>query len=253
MATTVDRRLDGAETCSTHITTSPAMIGIALPCACLCVALILAGAGAGAEESAVQCAREANDGNIGACERAVAEHPDDLGLKRRYALSLIVSGAPWHAIEVYREVAARAPDDAEAQFDYAAGLGTVNRFPDAVAPIERALALKPDEPRYERLADIIYERTGKHDKLFQVTLREAQQGDRIAMYETGLFYADGVGVKPDEAKALDWLMRAAARNHVGAMDRLAEVYLEGKLGQAVDPAAAEGWAAKARAARLATE
>ncbi|MGE5146269.1 MAG: tetratricopeptide repeat protein, partial [Candidatus Eiseniibacteriota bacterium] len=186
-----------------------------------------AAAEAPAEDAVAQCVREANDGNIGACERAIAEHPDDLALKRRYALSLLVSGAPFHAIEVYREVAMRAQDDAEAQFDYAAGLGTVNRFPDAVAPIERALALKPDEPRYERLADIIYERTGNHPKLFQVTLREAEQGDRIAMYETGLFYADGIGVARDAAKALDWLMRAAQRNHVGAMDRLAEVYAEG--------------------------
>ena len=225
--------------------------------ALLAGALALSGAAPAAEKApesaAAQCVREANDGNIGACARAVAEHPEDLALKRRYALSLIVSGAPFHAIEVYREVAARAQDDAEAQFDYAAGLGTVNRFPDAIAPIERALALKPDEPRYERLADIIYERTGKHDKLFQVTLREAQQGDRIAMYETGLFYADGVGVKRDDDKALHWLMRAAARDHVGAMDRLAEVYLEGKLGQKVDFTQAESWAAKAKAARLSTE
>ena len=226
--------------------------------ALLAVGLTLAGAVAAAaekapESAAAQCIREANDGNIGACERAVAEHPNDLALKRRYALSLIVSGAPWHAIEIYREVAARSQDDAEAQFDYAAGLGTVNRFPDAIAPIERALALKPDEPRYERLADIIYERTGKHEKLFQVTLREAHQGDRIAMYEIGLFYADGVGVKRDDMKALDWLERAAARDHVGAMDRLAEVYLEGKLGQPIDLTQAETWAAKAKAARLATD
>ena len=205
------------------------------------------------EDAASTCIREANDGNIAACKRAMAEHPKDLALKRRYALSLIVSGVPFHAIEVYREVAMRAQDDAEAQFDYAAALGTVNRFPDAVAPIERALALAPDEPRYERLADIIYERTGQHDKLFKVTLREAEQGDRIAMYETGLFYADGIGTKPDAAKALDWLKRAAARNHVSAMDRLAEVYLDGKLGQKIDPDEAESWAAKARAARLATE
>jgi hypothetical protein len=37
------------------------------------------------------------------------------------------------------------------------------------------------------------------------------------------------------------------------MDRLVEVYLEGKLGQRIDPAEAERWARKAREARLARD
>jgi TPR repeat protein len=227
---------------------------IALPRALLATALLLAAASAVAEENAaVHCLREANDGNIGACERAVAANPDDTVLRRRLALSMIVAGAAERSIDVYREAIRRAPDDAEAQYDLAAALGTLNRFPEAVAPIERALALEPDEPRYQRLADIVYWRVGAHDKLFRVTLREAERGDRIAMYEIALLYAEGIGVAADDGAALGWMKRAAERDHVGAMDRLSEVYLEGKLGQKVDPSEAEAWAAKARAARLATE
>ena len=229
------------------------MTATALPRILLCAALALAAAPAFADDDAEQCVREANDGNIGACQRAVAAHPDDIALRRKLALSLIVAGAVEPALEAYRDAARRAPDDAEAQYDLAAALGTANRFAGAVAPIERALALVPDEPRYQRLADIVYAHVGAQDKRFRVTLMEAERGDRIAMYEIGLFYADGMGVTRDDAKALDWLMRAAARDHVGAMDRLAEVYAEGKLGQKVDAVEAESWAAKAQAARLATE
>ena len=216
-------------------------------------AVLAAGAATAAENAATQCLREANDGNIAACERAVAADPDDSALRRRLALSMIVAGAAERAIDVYREAARLAPDDAEAHYDLAVALGTLNRFPEAVAPIERALALKPDNLRYERLADIVYGRVGAHDKLFRVTLREAEQGDRIAMYEVALLYAEGTGVTADDRQALDWMKRAAEHDHVGAMDRLIEVYLEGKLGQRIDPAEAELWAAKARAARLAKD
>jgi TPR repeat protein len=205
------------------------------------------------DDAAAQCVREANDGNIAACERATAEHPQDSALRRKLALSMIVAGAAERAIDVYREAMRLAPDDAEAHYDLAVALGTLNRFPEAVAPIERALALQPDEPRYERLADIVYGRVGAHDKLFRVTLREAEQGDRIAMYEVALLYAEGTGVKADDAQALGWMKRAAERAHVAAMDRLVEVYLEGKLGQRIDPAEAERWARKAREARLARD
>jgi len=217
-------------------------------------ALVLAATAARADETAAtQCIREANDGNIAACERAVAASPDDSALRRKLALSMIVAGAAERAIEVYRDAARLSPDDAEAHYDLAVALGTLSRFPEAVAPIERALALKPDEPRYERLADIVYGRVGAHDKLFRVTLREAEQGDRIAMYEVALLYAEGTGVAADDARALGWMKRAAERAHVGAMDRLVEVYLEGKLGQRIDPAEAEIWARKAREARLARD
>jgi TPR repeat protein len=217
------------------------------------VLLFVAQAAAAEDDAAAQCIREANDGNIAACERATAAHPEDAALRRKLALSMIVAGAAERAIDVYREATRLAPDDAEAQYDLAVALGTLNRFPEAVAPIERALALKPDEPRYEKLADIVYGRIGAHDKLFRITLREAQQGDRIAMYEVALLYAEGTGVAADEAQALDWMKRAALRDHVGAMDLLVEVYLEGKLGQRIDPAEAELWARKAREARLARD
>jgi TPR repeat protein len=215
--------------------------------------LAAAHASAGDDGAAAQCLRGANDGNIGACERAVAADPDNAVLRRKLALSMIVAGAAERSIAVYREAIRRAPDDAESYYDLAAALGTLNRFPEAVAPIERALALRLDEPRYDRLADIIYGRVGAHDKLFRVTLRQAERGDRISMYEIALLYAEGIGVKADDGAALDWMKRAAERDHVGAMDRLAEVYREGKLGQPADPAQAEMWAAKARAARAAWE
>jgi uncharacterized protein len=232
----------------------PAMIATALPRALIASTLLLAVPAAASDDSAaIQCRREANDGNIGACERAVAANPDDAGLRRKLALSMFVSGAAERAIEVYRDAVRQTPDDPEAYFDLAAGLGTLSRFPEAVAPIERALALKPDEPRYERLADIIYWRVGAHDKLFRVTLREAQQGDRIAMYEVSLLYAEGTGVTRDTRQALAWMQRAAEHDHVAAMDRMVDVYKEGRFGQPVDIAKAEAWAAKAQAARLSPE
>jgi TPR repeat protein len=227
-----------------------ALLRLLLPAALLCAISTTAVA---EDDAAAQCVREANDGNIAACERAVAAHPRDSVLRRKLALSLIVAGAAERAVDVYREATHLSFDDAEAHYDLAVALGTLNRFPEAVAPIERALALEPDKPRYERLADIIYGRIGAHDKLFRVTLREAEQGDRIAMYEVALLYAEGTGVAADEAQALHWMKRAAARDHVGAMDRLVEIYLEGRFGQPIDPAEAESWARRAREARLARE
>jgi uncharacterized protein len=60
----------------------------------------------------------------------------------------------------------------------------------------------------------------------------AKKGDARAMAMLGLFYQKGLGVDADLNKAVDWYARAGEKNDVGAQYSLAEIYLDGALGEA---------------------
>ena len=200
-----------------------------------------------------RCIAEAESGNHRLCEQAVEATPGDLRVRRAFARALLVGGAENRAVLEYDELARRAPDDAQAHFDLAAALGALNYYEDAERPLERALALKPDFDDAHRLAVLMNERLKRWDRALQHSLRLAEAGDTAAMHDVAVAYEFGRGVERSQAAALDWLVRAGEAGHVGALDRLTHIYLEGLLGVASDEKAALAWAAKAREARLRME
>ncbi len=59
---------------------------------------------------------------------------------------------------------------------------------------------------------------------FGRTLKDARAGILEAQYQVGLMYANGAGVAPDLAQAVEWIRRAAERGHVGAQYMLGTHY-----------------------------
>jgi len=214
------------------------------------MATALAAATPAAADLGPRCIAEAERGNHRLCEQAVEAAPGDLRIRRAFARALLVGGAENRAVLEYDEVARRAPDDPQAHFDLAAALGALNYYEDAERPLERALALRPDFEDAHRLAVLMHQRLKRWDRALQHSLRLAEGGDTSAMHDVSVAYEFGRGVEANQAAALNWLVRAGEAGHVGALDRLTHIYLEGLLGVASDEKAALAWAAKAREARL---
>ncbi len=76
--------------------------------------------------------------------------------------------------------------------------------------------------------------------------KAADQGDPAAQSKLGLFYAEGTGVKKDEAKAVEWFRKAAAQGYAFAQLKLGVMYENGR-GVAKDETKAVEWYAKAAA------
>ena len=68
--------------------------------------------------------------------------------------------------------------------------------------------------------------------------KKAKLGDPNAMFKLGGAFHQGVGVEQDEAKGVEWLLKAVQKDHTAATARLAFCYATGKglaknLGRAV--------------------
>jgi TPR repeat protein len=64
--------------------------------------------------------------------------------------------------------------------------------------------------------------------------KAAEQGDPDGEYDLGHMYVTGEGVEKNAEKAVYWLSRAAAKNHILAVSTLAQAYRKGELGLAID-------------------
>ena len=62
---------------------------------------------------------------------------------------------------------------------------------------------------------------------------KAEKGDGVAQWNLGCCYYEGWGVTRDDAEAVDWFRKAAAKNCAGAQYNLGECYYGG-LGVAKD-------------------
>ncbi len=129
------------------------------------------------------CADPADAPALAACEGAVLAVPEDEAALRRLAWLLLSSHREPRALELFGRLALSRQDDPEAQFDYAAALATVWNYRAAAEPITRAIRLRGDEPRYYRLAAIIYEQLARPEEAFVFHLRLARMGDRVAMFD----------------------------------------------------------------------
>lgn len=83
----------------------------------------------------------------------------------------------------------------------------------------------------------------------------AEKGNAHAQYNLAVFtlhhpdLLPGLSPAQIDATALAWFRKSAANGHPAAMEYLADVYRDGKLGQRPDPGIARQWADKAAAAR----
>jgi S1-C subfamily serine protease len=73
---------------------------------------------------------------------------------------------------------------------------------------------------------------------------KAENGNADAQYKLARFYANGYGVKQDNAEAARWLRKAADQGNVVAQVVLGTWYLKGR-GVSNNPAEAEKWVSKA--------
>jgi TPR repeat protein len=183
------------------------------------------------------------------CRQAVGAHPKDADVRRNYAISLSFGGLYDSAVRQYEEVARLAPKSHRGHYELAWIHAFKRQYKQAEAPIEQAMALKPKHLKYMRLAAIIFAANKHQKKRFAVVKQAAEMGDQILMFELAFLYADGNGVKEDESQTLHWLLKAAKKGHVLAMDRLATAYLNGKLGAKKNREKADFWAKKAHDAR----
>lgn len=85
-----------------------------------------------------------------------------------------------------------------------------------------------------------------HRRLARLAIKQLLPDDLYAetMYNTGVFYADGLGTLQNHKKAFYWFEKAALRGEAIAMLRLAIIYSDG-LGVAADIDISLGWLYKA--------
>ena len=76
--------------------------------------------------------------------------------------------------------------------------------------------------------------------LFVTTEREAKSGNKVSQFNLGLYYADGIGVDQDSAKAIYWWRKAASQNNRIAQCNIGLCYAEG-TGVAQDDKQAVQW------------
>ena len=77
--------------------------------------------------------------------------------------------------------------------------------------------------------------------------KSAEQGEAAGEFGLGRAYADGTGVKKDEAVALEWYRKAEKKNYASALDALGRAYRTGTLGLPRDLEKAKGYEERVRA------
>lgn len=210
-------------------------------------ALCLAALPLRAQDWAQSCAIARGQDKVVACNQALKAAPGDIELRRHLGRALLDLGDGMGGANEFGAIAEENQSDPRAWYDYAAALATDYRFADAAKAIERSLALDPRPFEANKIAVLVYERTGREAEAYQANLRLAALGDRIAMNDIAEALLEGRGVTADPGAAVPWLVRAAEAGHFGAMALLARVYAEGLYGQARDAARAEYWNRKSDA------
>jgi TPR repeat protein len=186
---------------------------------------------------------------IAACLAAIKADPDSIALRHRLGFAYLEADLFADSIKALRYVTTRWPNDWQGQFDLASVYGFLQAYPSAVAPIEAAMRIEPNNLQSLMLATIIFRNVRRDETVFRIALKAANLGDRVAMFMTSYHYESGVGTQKDMARARYWVEKAASAGHVGAMDQMARGYLHGEMGFTPDPQKAEIWATRARKAR----
>lgn len=77
--------------------------------------------------------------------------------------------------------------------------------------------------------------------------KAADQNDPAGEYGLGLMYSKGEGVKQDSTKALEYITRAAEKDHYDAVSALVAIYTKGGMGMEPNLEKGEFWSARAAA------
>jgi TPR repeat protein len=150
------------------------------------------------------------------------------------------------AIALFRARAAAAPMDAVALYDLGVAYATMNMNRQALVPPRRAVQIDPTYLDAWRVLAIAHGFTGARQEALAATTAAAELGSVNDMFEAGEMYAKGVGTRPDPASGLMWIERAAVSGHIGAMERLGRVHLDGEYGVERDEAKGQAWLFRAR-------
>ncbi|MFK0689376.1 caspase family protein [Mesorhizobium sp. IMUNJ 23033] len=149
---------------------------------------------------------EIGDKAVEVCEAAVKAYPDVSRFRYELGRALLAAGKVEEAKTVIEEAAKKGHVRAvfELGYMYATGTGTA---------IDRTQA----NALYKAAAD---------------------KGDPYGMMAWGRALFNGYDVKPDTAKGLDLLLKAAAMGHTYAMNELASIFTDGRNGVPADAARA---------------
>jgi TPR repeat protein len=202
-----------------------------------------------AANDAVRCHSFKGRDAVIACLAAIKADPASKRLRRRLGFAYLEADLFSESIKALREVTTRWPNDWQGQFDLASVYGFLQAYPSAVAPIEAAMRIEPNNLQSLMLATIIFRNVRRDETVFRIALKAAGLGERVAMFMTSYHYEYGVGTGKDLASARYWMEKAAAAGHVAAMDQMTRGYLNGEMGFTPDARKAEIWAARARKAR----
>lgn len=96
-----------------------------------------------------------------------------------------------------------------------------------------ALLRKPADAGHapsQSLLGYILDKAELNDEAVVYYRKAAEQNDADGQFGLGSMYAAGEGVKRDLAEARKWITRAAEKGHAGAINVLAQAYINGALG-----------------------
>ena len=209
-------------------------------------ALLIAPPASAQQSLAARCAAMAVEGNVAACERAIAENPQDDESRRHLGRAFLAVGDGGMSIRTYRDLLTRHPDDWTLHFDLAVATTAAMRYGEAVEPALTALRLHPGDVPALKIARIALQMSGRHAEAVAVLERLAAEGDVTAMNDLGEAFEFARGVARASSLAVAWYVKAGEAGHGGAAARLADAYLNGELDLPPDAAAAELWAKRAR-------
>ncbi|KAF9200329.1 hypothetical protein BGZ49_009458 [Haplosporangium sp. Z 27] len=146
-------------------------------------------------------------------------------------------------LELYRQNAKKT-NDPELQFEFAAFMidaGKALEDPqaktelfDEALKLLRKLSTNGHAESQHYLAECFASGFAKgkpdFDKAFPLWVQASKHGHPDAAYRTGRCYDEGLGIRKDNARAVQFYRKAASANHPGAMWRLGVITLYGELG-----------------------
>lgn len=184
------------------------------------------------------------------CGKAIKAAPEDQGLQQRLGYLYLNLGLYESSVDTFRAMTKKWPKSWRPYYDLATVYSYIRAYTYALPEIETAIKLGGRNIDALTLAVVIYRNLKRNGDAFRLALRAAELGDVGSMAVTAFNYEEGVGTVKDPAKAVDWLRRAAKGGHVGAMNQMSALYLEGGLGLRPDEKKAKQWAARSRQARF---
>ncbi|MCI9023955.1 MAG: sel1 repeat family protein [Dorea sp.] len=149
---------------------------------------------------------------------------------------------PKEAVGYFRKAAEK--DHIHAQYQlalaYYTGAGVKKDEDESIRWLEKAAA-KSHKEAGELLAKLQEKRRIKQEKNeFKNHLRQAEKGDVYAQSKTAELYLQGIGVKQDIKKGIEWYEKASETDEGYAARQLAKIYSDGEL-VPEDPEKAAYW------------